>query len=87
MSEAAQSTGAAAQGPDDRSTSFQAVQGGSEQYSGEKLLVSAYAVLWVILLAWVAIVWRKQGVLDVRLRELEREIDKAAAHNGDKRSP
>ena len=63
----------------DRSTTFQAVQGEPEHYSGEALLVSAYAILWVILLAWVALVWRKQNALDARLDDLEREIDKADA--------
>ncbi len=63
----------------DRATSFQAVQGGGEHYSGEVLLVSAYAALWAILLLWVAMVWRKQTSLLVRLDDLQREIDKAAA--------
>jgi len=67
----------AAQSPDERSTSFQAVQGEAEHYSGEKLLVSAYAILWVVLFGWVAFVWRKQNALDARLDDLEREIDKA----------
>jgi hypothetical protein len=62
---------------DDRSTTFQAVQGEPEHYSGEALLVSAYAILWVILLSWVALVWRRQNALNVRLDDLEREIDKA----------
>lgn len=65
--------------PDNRSTSFQAVEGNAkEQYSGGALLVTAYAALWVVLFAWVAIVWRKQGALNVRLVDLERVIDKAA---------
>ena len=65
------------QTPDSRSTTFQAVQGEPEHYSGEMLLVSAYAIVWLVLFAWVAFVWRKQNGLDVRLIELEREIDKA----------
>jgi hypothetical protein len=85
MTEAAQSTDAAPQTADSRSTSFEAVPAGSEHYSGEALLVSAYAILWAILLLWVALVWRKQGAVDMRLRDLEREIDKAAAKTGDKR--
>ncbi len=64
--------------PDDRATSFQAVKGEPEHYSGETLLVSAYAVLWVIILVWVALVWRKQAALTVRLDDLERVIDDAA---------
>ncbi len=66
--------------PNDRSTEFQAVQGNpTEQYSGEALLVAAYAVLWVILFAWIGLVWRKQRGLDARLGDLERVLDKAAA--------
>jgi hypothetical protein len=64
--------------PDDRATTFQAVKGEPEHYSGEALLVGAYAVLWVILLAWVALVWRKQAGLNTRLDELERVLGEAA---------
>ena len=66
--------------PDDRATTFQPVTGAQpEHYSGEVLLVSAYAILWVILISWIALVWRKQSALGARLADLEREIDKAAA--------
>lgn len=65
--------------PSDRATTFQAVQGnGTEQYSGGVLLVTAYAVLWVVMFAWVAFVWRKQRKLDSRLADLEGVIQKAA---------
>ena len=65
--------------PSDRSTTFQAVQGnGTEQYSGGVLLVTAYAVLWVVMFAWVALVWRKQRGLDARLADLEGIIQKAS---------
>jgi CcmD family protein len=66
--------------PGDRATTFQAVQGpGEEHYSGEVLLVSAYAIVWVIVLFWVALVWRKQSAMNSRLDDLERVLDKAAA--------
>jgi CcmD family protein len=66
--------------PNDRATEFQAVQGNpTEQYSGATLLVAAYAVLWVVVFAWIALVWRRQRVLDTRLSDLERVLDKAAA--------
>jgi hypothetical protein len=64
--------------PDDRATTFQAVKGEPEHYSGETLLVSAYAILWVIVLVWVASVWRKQAALTTRLDDLERVLDDAA---------
>jgi CcmD family protein len=78
MSEQAQ-PGTAQPTPDSRSTSFQPVTGEPEHYSGEALLVSAYALIWVILLSWVALLWRKQSVLDARLDDLEHEIEKADA--------
>ena len=66
--------------PNDRATEFQAVQGNpTEQYSGAVLLVAAYAVLWVVIFAWIGLVWRKQRGLDARLSDLERVLDKAAA--------
>lgn len=64
--------------PDDRATTFQAVKGEPEHYSGEALLVSAYAALWVIILVWVAMVWRKQASLGTRLDDLERVLGEAA---------
>jgi CcmD family protein len=66
--------------PEDRSTTFQAVEGNQkEQYSGGALLVTAYAALWIVLFAWIAVLWRKQGALHARLADLERVLDKAAA--------
>ena len=65
--------------PSDRATTFQAVQGnGTEQYSGGVLLVTAYAVLWIVMFGWVALVWRKQRTLDSRLADLEGVIQKAS---------
>ncbi len=71
--------GQPAQTPDGRATTFQPVQGPTEHYSGEALLVGAYAILWAILLAWIGLVWRRQSALSARLADLEREIDKAAS--------
>jgi len=69
-----------AQTPNDRATTFQAVEGNqTEQYNGATLMVTAYGVLWVVLFAWIALVWRKQSALDSRLADLERVLDEAAA--------
>jgi hypothetical protein len=62
----------------DRSTEFKAVDGGQTR-DGGMLMVEAYAVLWIILMAWIFFLWRKQGTLNSRLDDLERAIDKAAA--------
>jgi hypothetical protein len=84
---------ASASSVNDRATTFQAIEGAQpEHYSGELLLVSAYAALYLILLAWLALVWRKAGGMEGRLGELEREIDKVAspedaATNGKKPKP
>ena len=64
--------------PDSRATTFQPVESGGEQRSGETLLVEAYVVLWVILMGWLFLLWRKQNGLHARLDDLERVIDKAA---------
>jgi len=65
--------------PDDRATSFQAVEGGTETRSGETLLVEAYVVLWVILMGWLFLTWRRQSALSAQLDDLEKTIDKKAA--------
>ena len=71
-----------ASSPDDRATSFQPVEGGGETRSGEVLLVEAYVFLWIILLGWIAMLWRKQGAVNSRLDALEKEIDRAAQKAG-----
>jgi hypothetical protein len=68
-----------AHSPDDRATSFQPVEGGTEQHNGATLLIEAYAVLWVILMGWLVFQWRRQSALGARLEGLERAIDRAAA--------
>jgi hypothetical protein len=64
--------------PEDRSAAFHPVEGG-EVRSGEQLLVAAYAVLWVVLMAYLGLVWRAQARLSRRVDELERTLDRAAA--------
>ena len=65
-------------GAEDRSTTFQAVETGTEAHSGSTLMVEAYAVLWVILMGWIVLLWRKQSGLHARLDDLERAIDREA---------
>ncbi len=69
-------------GAEDRSTSFRAVQGGNELQSGEKLLVEAYAAIWLILFALVLFSWRRQRRLDDRMGVLSAAIDKARRDGG-----
>jgi hypothetical protein len=64
---------------DDRSTAFRPVVGGNELQSGEKLLVEAYAAIWLILFALVLLSWRRQRGMDERMNTLEGAIAKARA--------
>jgi|GEM_PF-4331638 len=65
---------------DDRATDFKAVDGAAgERYSGSTLVVVAYAAIWVIVMVWIAALWKKQASLGDRLDGLERAIDRAAA--------
>jgi hypothetical protein len=65
--------------PDGRSTTFQPVEGGPEQHSGSALLVEAYVILWLILMAWLLLTWRRQKAIGARLEGLEKAIDRAAS--------
>jgi hypothetical protein len=72
---------------DDRATTFRAMTNEPEHYSGTVLLVSAYAILWTILIAWLGVMWRKQTRLGAQLTELERAIDAAAQRGGARDNP
>jgi|SRR5580658_3747865 hypothetical protein len=73
--------------PDDRSTTFQPTEGGTEQRSGATLLVEAYALIWTFLMFWLVLLWRKQAALNKRLDGLEGEIVKASARGPGGHSP
>ncbi|MET0593982.1 MAG: CcmD family protein [Polyangiaceae bacterium] len=62
-----------------RSAEFRAVEGGTEMVSGGTLLVEAYAALWLILLGFVFVSWRRQGRIDTRVDELEKALARTAA--------
>jgi hypothetical protein len=63
--------------PDGRNVEFRAVEQGQTR-SGELLLVEAYAITWVILFAFVGIIWRKHTKLAARIDALDHAIDKHA---------
>lgn len=63
--------------PDDRSTSFRAVEGGPEMRSGTVLLVEAYAAIWIVLMVWLLMLWRKQRSLHERLDQVEAALTRA----------
>ncbi|MEM1030423.1 MAG: CcmD family protein [Myxococcota bacterium] len=45
--------------------------------SGEVLLVQAYAAFWILAMALVALSFRKQRNLDLRVRQLRDEVNEA----------
>jgi CcmD family protein len=71
-----------AQSADDRSTAFRAVQGGQELQSGERLLVIAYMAIWLLLMALVALSFRKQARLNQRIVALEDALAKTRTDGG-----
>lgn len=56
--------------PEERSTEFVPVQGGSEGTSAEHLLIAAYLLMWAALVAFVLLTWRRQNRIETRLGEL-----------------
>ena len=68
--------------PEDRGTAFQATTGGTEMRDGGKLMVAAYAILWVIVATYLGLMWSWQRKLQGRIEGLETAIDRAAAKKG-----
>jgi hypothetical protein len=60
--------------PSDRATEFVPDQGGNDNTSASTLLVSAYLVMWAILLGVILLTWRRQARIDARLKDLERTL-------------
>ncbi|WP_438020029.1 CcmD family protein [Sorangium sp. So ce315] len=67
---------------DDRAQAFRPVEGGNELQSGEKLLVEAYAAIWIIIFALVFLSWRRQKQIDRRIDALEAALQRARAGSG-----
>jgi CcmD family protein len=67
---------------DDRAQAFRPVEGGNQMQSGEKLLVEAYAAIWLIIFAMVFLSWRRQKQIDRRIDALEAAVQKARAGAG-----
>lgn len=73
-----------------RSTAFRSVQGGEALQSGEKLLVEAYSVIWVLVFGMLLFSWRRQRKMDDRIASLEQAVTaarKAAAKPGASKEP
>jgi hypothetical protein len=73
-SPAAPATGTTAE---ERSQEFRPVTGGAtETSSAEGLLITAYVLMWAILMAFLFVTFRRQVAVDKRLGELERALPK-----------
>ena len=73
MTQASPTTGTAAE----RSQEFRPVTGGtSETSSAASLLITAYILMWAILMAFLFLTFRRQAAVDKRLGELERALPK-----------
>jgi hypothetical protein len=72
-------TGSTQQTPQERSTEFVPVEGGSEATGAGTLLVAAYLLMWAVLLGFVFLTWRRLTRTEATLAELEaalRKVDK-----------
>jgi hypothetical protein len=63
-------------------TEFKPTIGGQDLQSGEKLLVSAYAVIWVLAFILLLFGWRRQRALDRRVTELEGLLARSRPREG-----
>jgi len=48
-----------------------------EQYNGYTLMVEAYAAIWLVLMGWLVLLWRRQADLTHRVHGLEAAISRA----------
>jgi len=64
------------QRPEDRSQEFVAVQGGTETASAGTLLVTAYLVMWALLIGFLFLGFRRSQRLEARLSGLEQALAK-----------
>lgn len=60
-------------------TGFAPVEGGPEMQSGEALLVEAYAIMWILVLGFVVLAWRRTLAFERRLDTLEAALAAARA--------
>ena len=61
----------------DASPDFVAVTGGADTSSAELLLVTAYVLMWALLLGFVLLTHRRQKSLEARIRGLEQALSDA----------
>ena len=63
--------------PESRSQEFVPVTGGpTETSSAEGLLITAYVLMWAILMGFLFVTFRRQAAVDKRMTDLERSLSK-----------
>jgi hypothetical protein len=73
------------QAPEGRATEFQPVHNGAgETTSASSLLITAYLLMWAILIGFVFLSWRRQARVENRISELEKALAAGGA-KGDER--
>ncbi|MEO7111216.1 MAG: hypothetical protein ABI183_12330 [Polyangiaceae bacterium] len=60
---------------------FRPVTGGEEMQSGGRLLVEAYAAIWLVLLALVLVMWRRTRAIEHRIAALDEAVRRADVQN------
>lgn len=68
-------------------TGFAPVEGGPEMQSGEALLVEAYAIMWILVLGFVVLAWRRTIAFERRLDALEAALASARDAAGAAKQP
>ncbi len=66
-------------------STFRPVQNAPEIQSGERLLVEAYAAIWIILFATILFGWLRQRRIDARITSLETSLAQARAGEAPKK--
>lgn len=61
----------------DNATQMQATPETGEHFNGYTLMVEAYAAIWLILMGWLVLLWKKQASLTTRVAGLEAALDRA----------
>lgn len=56
---------------------MQATAETGEHFNGYTLMVEAYAAIWLILMGWLVMIWRKSATLTARVDGLEAALDRA----------
>ena len=77
MTQASPAAGTGTGTAEERSQEFRPVTGGAtETSSAEGLLITAYVLMWVILMGFLFLTFKRQAAVDKRLGELERALPK-----------